>query len=191
MIDGSDSLITPDFVKEKEFVSSVLARFYFDENNGIRAGGIAYSSNIQSIPLDPFQSAFQFRESFERLDHQQESTYTHLGIQASRDIFQRQARAGLPKVLIIITDGLSRFPDRTFEEATKAKQEGILIITVGVASRNEEFTPEAVEELMSISSSEALMFLVQTFDDLPSVEITLAQTICGKVTPVLSLNLFS
>ena len=52
-------------------------------------------------------------------------TDTALGIQKGREILKEQGRrTNAPKVIIVVTDGKSTFPDNTMIQANMAKADG-------------------------------------------------------------------
>lgn len=52
-------------------------------------------------------------------------TDTALGIQKAREIVKTQGRANAPKLIIVVTDGKSTFPDNTMIQANMAKADGM------------------------------------------------------------------
>ncbi|XP_064618318.1 collagen alpha-3(VI) chain-like [Liolophura sinensis] len=178
MVDGSDSMVDINFEQEKDFVLSIVDSLYLNPADGIRVGGLAFSSRVQGIPLRPFLNVSEFRREFGRLVHDQESTFTHLGIQYAREVFRQQARQGVPRVLIILTDGLSRRPELTEQEAALAKQEGITVITVGIGSGNRDVGERAIQELERIASSTDFVYLIQDFNELPFIFSNVTSTFC-------------
>ncbi|XP_055959229.1 cartilage matrix protein-like [Patella vulgata] len=68
-----------------------------------------------------------------------------------------QGRKNTPQIVIVITDGKSRRPSDTINQAMAAKAEGITMIAVGVGS------DIFVEELRDIASSQNDLFFVRDF----------------------------
>ncbi|PHJ23409.1 microneme protein [Cystoisospora suis] len=65
-------------------------------------------------------------------------TLTDLGIRAITDILiaGRGSRQNVPKVLVVLTDGASRYYNRTVDAARKARNQGISVFVVGVGAVN-------------------------------------------------------
>lgn len=179
MVDGSDSMLDINFAQEKDFVLSVVDSLYLDPVNGIRVGGLAFSSRVQGIPLDPFQNVSKFRESFGALVHDQESTFTHLGIEYARGIFKSQAREGVPKTLVILTDGFSRRPEMTLQQAEDAKVEDVAVVVVGIGRAILETSARSRGELENIASSQDLLYLLPDFESLDPLVNNFTKSLCG------------
>ncbi len=66
------------------------------------------------------------------------------------------------KVMLIVTDGMPNYPDKTTESAKKAKQKGIDVITIYVGSGNSG----NFNYLKTLASSKAFAFSLQNIDGL-------------------------
>ena len=58
-------------------------------------------------------------------------TYTNLGLKLVEERILSESRDNVPKVLVVITDGLSREPVKTLEQAKRLKDEGVTIVCIG------------------------------------------------------------
>lgn len=63
----------------------------------------------------------------ETLTHPRDGTMTSLGIRTAKELFLKDGRLNVPWVCIVITDGLSKNPQLTAEEAAEAKDIGICL----------------------------------------------------------------
>lgn len=63
--------------------------------------------------------------------HPRDGTHTHKGIAKMIEEFNTNGRKGVPWVCIMITDGISKFPEKTIQVAKLAKEKGkTLLISV-------------------------------------------------------------
>jgi len=100
---------------------------------------------------------------------------------ARTQLFSRQhgARSGLPKILILITDGTANIEERrTIPEANAAKAAGIQIFTVGIGSDIK------VEQLRAIASMRSYYYFATNFDTLNGVLQGLLNMSCRVIDTV-------
>ncbi|WAR00541.1 CO6A4-like protein [Mya arenaria] len=78
-------------------------------------------------------------------------------------------RTGVPMIVVVVTDGLSRYPSLTRFQASLLRREGVDVYAVGVGNYANH------EEIYNIASApeESHMFEFETFDDLDPTNITL------------------
>lgn len=93
----------------------------------------------------------------------------------------RHKRAGMPRVVVTITDGLSNTDkDLTIPEANKLKRREINLVGVGIGA---EIANNATE-LLALASSAYDMFYVPNFDKLKSILRELTTTTCQQAAPL-------
>jgi hypothetical protein len=92
-------------------------------------------------------------------------TNTAAAIAKTREIFQEEGRRNVPKVGILLTDGVSDDPQQTKEESSIARTEGIRMIVVGVGNRVQKneldtiaFAPEYSISLTDFGKFEDAIF---------------------------------
>lgn len=98
------------------------------------------------------------------------------GIKAMREMFQKQGRKDVPKVGIVITDGISKDPEKTAQQSLITKTSGVTIFAVGVSQLIDKI------ELISIASGADKVLSISTFDQLKSVVSTLVKEVCPTTT---------
>lgn len=99
-------------------------------------------------------------EKLEEMPYRLGVTRTDLAIDTARleyFIESRGARAGVPKHLLVVTDGKSTLPEDTLTAAANAKGSNIHIFAVGIAMNE----PEQIEELRNIASEPADLNVLQ------------------------------
>ena len=82
---------------------------------------------------------------------------THLGIQSSHSQITRFSRSDFTKVMIVATGGVSSVPSLTVEQARLAKEDGIVIIALGIGGDVD------LNELTSIATSSEHVILIEQF----------------------------
>lgn len=87
-------------------------------------------------------------------------------------MFTEQGRPGVPRVGVIITDGISKDPKATAKESEFARSEGIKLYAVGVSDLIAE------NELKSIASNGTKVLSVTSFDQLKLVFSSLVVQVC-------------
>lgn len=90
-------------------------------------------------------------------------------------------RGGVPKLAIVVTDGVSGSKNRTKEQARLAHSAGITLMAVGVGSNTDQ------QELQDIASDpdSKYLFHIDTFVGLKMIESMLASSTCTRM-PFLS-----
>jgi len=98
-------------------------------------------------------------------------------LRTGRSMFRTSigARDGVPKILIMLTDGTAtREADRTQEEANRTKADGITIFTVGVGAGVDN------DELRKVASKPEYFFFANNFNSLNSVLQKLLEGSCNE-----------
>lgn len=114
------------------------------------------------------------------------STETGRAIKYVRDRFLPQARPGVKKVCIVLTDGNSQEGDKTHREANLTRAAGMEMIAIGVGSVSRQ-------ELRNIAGDESNVFTVSNYNSLNTIKEQLANETChGALTSLLlRLRLFT
>lgn len=116
LMDGSDSIPTADWNREKEFVSGLIDQFEVGTDL-IRAGLVVYSTDIGDvIGLLPSWPKSQLRRLIGFLQQDKLGTNTAMGIKKMREVFRDQGRSNVPQIAIVITDGRSSDTSKTIAQ---------------------------------------------------------------------------
>lgn len=78
----------------------------------------------------------------------------------------------MPHIAVMLTDGVSDFPQLTQTQTDVSRADGVIFLTVAIGSS------EATSELSGIASSDQYAFSVDGFDDLQTVRNELVQAAC-------------
>lgn len=172
VVDGSDSISDPDFIKLKSVLTFLANRLHI-EPDGAHMGIVVYSTHI-ALEFDLSSNLTAILQQIESLPHPKYGTMTDLGIKKMREIFQNHAHSHLrdvPTIGLVITDGNSKFPERTAAEAAATKAANITMYAVGVGNIKRT-------ELLSIASSPDHILKVSSFNALLSHLEKLVKLIC-------------
>lgn len=174
VVDGSDSILDDEFILLKNSLIQLTNWLDLGEE-GQMFGAVVFSSSVSDVAhLSTNRS--QLQAQINQFGHPQEGTHTHLGIAKMTEIMRNESRPGVPKVGIVITDGRSRHPDRTAQEAAAAKALGIEMFAIGIGSSIR------ISELNDIASSNANVKNITAFSELNDIIVTLVQKVCKGIT---------
>ncbi|KAL3842414.1 hypothetical protein ACJMK2_020432, partial [Sinanodonta woodiana] len=175
VIDGSDSISKADYDKQRDATANLMTNLDIGENRA-RVGIVVFSTTIaEEVPLSSDKDLLKKRA--QSLPHPRDGTNTALAIKTMRAMFQSYGRPDTPWTGIVITDGISKDPKLTMEEAQKAREEGISLIAVGVTTLIDSV------ELLNIAGVESRVLKLESFDELKDALAGLAKTICPCDTP--------
>lgn len=175
LLDGSDSIQTRDWTNAKTFVKQLVRQFDVAPD-AIHMGLIVYSSNIgDHISLSTFKPKTMLEILATSLRHPKQSTNTAKGIEYARTQFKQHGRRGVPKILIVITDGSSDSPRDTKSQAEMAKIEGIRVLALGVGGQVFK------DELRQIASSPRKVYTATSYITLQGLVSEIRNMVCqGK-----------
>lgn len=171
LVDGSDSITSTDFNKLRDTLIHLMDRLHIGPGEA-RMGVIVYSSKItKRIPLTGDKALL--RSELSNLRQPRTGTNTAVGIEAMRTMFTEQYKTtGVPKVGIVITDGLSLDPGETIRVAFLAKNDGINMYAVGVSNLIDRM------ELAGIASTDEQILTVDNFGELSESSSHLVKLVC-------------
>lgn len=171
-VDGSDSITAKDYPKVQKAIAGLIDKLDIRKNNA-RMGIVVYSTNI-ALKFDLTDDKKALRKQALNMPHPREGTETQLGIKTMRKMFKNKKyhRPGVPTVGIVLTDGISRNPEKTRKEAEKIKALGVDMFAVGVTDLIDE------NELNGIASNPKQVLKVTSFDELVASIEKLIHIVC-------------
>ena len=173
LLDSSGSL-RQYYSKEKDFLK-ILAGTFGISKDGSHAGVISFSSNVNhDIKLSDHEDITSFNSAVDKIPHMNQVTRIDSALKlAQSDMFSTAegGRVGVPKVLILITDG-AQYPSSASRQdvqnpaeiAEELRASDIVIIVVGIGQLVQK------DQLVEIAGKEENVFLAKNFDDLISSE---------------------
>ncbi|CAH1254030.1 COL12A1 [Branchiostoma lanceolatum] len=178
LVDGSGSVGANNFEKVKLFIKKAVSGFVIGPT-ATQVGVIQYSTRIrQEFSMNSFQTVEGLSGAIDAVEYMQGGTLTGSAIRyASKYGFSvfDGARQGVPKVLVVVTDGISS--DEVAAPALEAQQKGIFVYAIGVSN----YDANQLQQIASINETSAM---VDNFNLLDSVRNTLLTSVCDVTPPV-------
>lgn len=178
VIDSSGSINSKDFNKELDFVRNVVKMFDVSANK-TRVGIVVFSHDAQMfLPLNNTLNKQELLDSISKVSHIGGGTNTAAALRLVRqDGFLNDiARAKVPKIAIVLTDGLSANEDLTQREAKLTQLSGISVFAIGIGNGVD------LIEIRNIASNpdDNYVFQVDDFNSLDTIKEVLAIKTCDE-----------
>ena len=137
VLDGSASVKKKDFKQFKEFVK-LLVNSYNVSENGVRLSVIEYSDDANLIiPLNQFYDVGRLKSEIDRIQPSGGSSHTDKALdKAWKEGFSSKngARPGIPKILILVTDGKSSGKTTLENAVLPLRLNGIVVHIVAIGN---------------------------------------------------------
>lgn len=179
-MDMSSSITAKNYQKERDFVKNVADAFSISPGK-TEAGVVAYNSEASLwIRFGQHNSNEEFNTAVDKIPYWGGRTRIDEGLKmATVGLFGSitKARANLPKVLILLTDGRQSTDHRATplnEAVLPLLQLGVKVLAVGVGN------DVSRDELKLIVESDKDIFTVDDFDDLLAKSHQIARTACEE-----------
>lgn len=174
LLDSSVSVRINNFEIMKQFVEDVVSELTIGPND-VQVGVYIYSSMVTDVfNLTTFSNKADIISEIDGIPYTPGTTATDLGLQAILTkgfVDARPVSQGVPRVLVVITDGESNNPDMTMEAANDLHNAGVIVFAIGIASADSD-------ELNAIASKPSNAYFHLTFEDISSLEGQLIHEIC-------------
>ena len=179
LLDGSGSVGNQGFQRVLNFVNQIASAFNISGKTA-QVGVTEFSNDpaIQ-IELDDFQDSKLLQDEINKIVDSGGRTRTDSALRLmSQEFFtyEKGSRAGVPKVLVVVTDGKSTGTEPLSEAVKGLRQKGVMIYTVGIGDRI------SMQELRDISRTERDIFLSKDFDSTGLIASPLIERIVGDLT---------
>ncbi|XP_041349212.1 collagen alpha-6(VI) chain-like [Gigantopelta aegis] len=175
VIDSSSSIWSVNFTIGLAFIRDFIDDMDIAQDK-IRIGAVTYAEKVyeeDSVALDQLSDKSAVLEAVTSLRYRAGwYTETGMAIRYMRTQHMSQARQGVPKISIVLTDGQSQKQDVTSQEAALARDAGIIMFAVGVGNNVSR------EELISIAGKEDNAFTVANYSALQSIRDLLEYRTC-------------
>nr|XP_055239247.1 collagen alpha-6(VI) chain [Gorilla gorilla gorilla] len=172
LVDSSGSIGPENFSKMKTFMKNLVSKSQIGPDR-VQIGVVQFSDiNKEEFQLNRFMSQSDISNAIDQMAHIGQTTLTGSALSFVSQYFSptKGARPNIRKFLILITDGEAQ--DIVKEPAVVLRQEGVIIYSVGVFGSN-------VTQLEEISGRPEMVFYVENFDILQSIEDDLVFGICS------------
>lgn len=178
VLDGSGSISPEDFLLEQQFVTTMLTEFVISPQFA-QFGVIQFSSPGTAeiiTPITDDQGAII--AAVTGMVQINGSTDIAEGLTFAVNEFAASGRAGVPQVIVLVTDGVNNGPTNPVTVADAFKNSGGLIFSVGVGDGIDQAQLEAIAS----KPSSTFVSLVDSFDDLENIIEGMAMQICQVTT---------
>ena len=133
LVDGSESIDTPhpgNFKKSLGFVRNITETFRISDEE-VRVGLVVFSTDVKTVfPFNKYHDIEGIQQAIESVWYPSAGTLLGKGLMGvKRDLFG-YARPGVPRILVVLTDGKSR--DKVEEPAKILRAMGVHVVAVGV-----------------------------------------------------------
>ena len=163
IVDSSGSIGSKNYLKEKHFIKQ-LARSFGVAPGQSRAALVLYSDSATvKAGFDQYPTLEEFHRSVDDLPYEKGFTRIDLALEkANQEVFP-QARKGVPKIAILITDGkqTKTVDSKGLREASEPlRRAGVRVLAVGVGS---DVDPD---QLRLVTESDDDVVVAQSFPNL-------------------------
>lgn len=174
ILDGSGSITFLNFLRILDFVKNVTKQFEIGPD-AVQVATISFSDYARvEFGFGDFSSHAALDIAIDSIQYDAGGTNTAYGIRtARRGVFQRNTRPNAVKVGIVITDGYSNSYHSTVLEALYAKNDGIVLFTIGIGDINEM----ELNEVASDPNCTHVFFLTQ-FSEIDSLVYEIKKAAC-------------
>lgn len=179
LVDGSGSIEAQgrgNFQRAKDFIIALVNTFEVGRDK-VNVATVLYAAGFSIIHrLNTYYRKEDVVQAIQRMPYPSGGTLTGLGLNAIRsEIFKNLGdRSQLPKVVVVLTDGLSQ--DSVIEPARRLREIGVTVISIGVGCC---FYRPQLNEIAS--DPDANHVFEVSFTNLPQIQETLRERICfGK-----------
>uniref|UniRef100_A0A8C0J562 Collagen type XII alpha 1 chain n=1 Tax=Chelonoidis abingdonii TaxID=106734 RepID=A0A8C0J562_CHEAB len=184
LTDASWSIGDDNFNKVVKFVFNTVGAFDLINPAGIQVSFVQYSDDAKSeFKLNTYDDKAQALGALQNIRYKGGNTRTGKALTFIKErvlTWESGMRRGVPKVLVVVTDGRSQ--DEVKKAAAIIQHSGFSIFVVGVADVD-------YHELSKIASkpSERHVFIVDDFDAFEKIEENLLTFICETATSTCPL----
>jgi hypothetical protein len=178
VLDGSGSINTSEFNQMKTFASDVVSSFAVGPDDA-HIGVVQFSGTSRGrVEIGLSSDATAVNNAITSMSQIYGSTDIYEAISLARTEFSNNGRSGIPKAIILLTDGAHQESNNPVEEAHRAEGEGITLLTVAVGNGTD---PVMLRDIATDPDQHA--FAVNEFADLTLLLVTLVEKSCITETP--------
>jgi len=177
LLDDSRSIWGPDFTKMLSFCKQLLSEFTVGPG-AVRVAAATFSRGVkEQWGFGQYTSQGQLTTAFDAIQQSNgDMTETWLGLDFIRQTTFNSSTQGVPKILIVITDGVSHDRVKTFNAAQAAQAAGIEMMVIGVG--DDRMDKQQLQEIANPHADDHF-FTVTQFPDLSNIESLVAQRACA------------
>ncbi|XP_071099120.1 vitrin-like [Haliotis cracherodii] len=179
VVDGSESISNSSY----EEVKNALIAFVNESirsNSNTRVGVVVYSDDVFAV-INASSNINLLTNEIRVVGLPSSGTFTHLGIRRAKALLDAET-SGNPHIMIVMTDGLSNYPDDTKAAALETKNSGIRVFAVGVNPLfnfpSSPYKRRYEQELVDIASDNSTAIQIEDFSNLLNTVQEIVQSLC-------------
>ncbi|XP_061434680.1 collagen alpha-3(VI) chain-like [Lethenteron reissneri] len=175
LVDGSGSVGAGNFQLVLKFLAKLVDKLDIGKDK-VRVGMVQYSGPMIKTEFDLGQYADKgkLKDAIQGTKYMQGATLTGAALRHTLQLFKRQGRPGVGKILVLVTDGEAN--DKVKDPSDEVKSSGIVIFSVGVGKADRKELA-----LMASPPVDKHMFHATDFAGLDSIITALTSTVCTVV----------
>ncbi|PAA94323.1 hypothetical protein BOX15_Mlig000187g2 [Macrostomum lignano] len=177
VLDSSTSIHDADFAKESRFVQHIVRRMGVSPT-GVRVAVVTYSTRPKLVfNLDKYKTKSQVLAAMSKLPRDEGITMTYAAIDlVNSDIYPKR-RAGVPFIVVVITDGKSTMGDPV-ASAKVLKKKGARFVSVGIYNPDPSVTDKINPAELKGISSKGRFWRAGNFNKLDSIVSSVVREVC-------------
>ncbi|KAK3703105.1 hypothetical protein QZH41_003014 [Actinostola sp. cb2023] len=184
LIDGSASIEmygTGTFQSCLNFIKTVINAFDVSRD-GTRVGAISFSTNSTlDFDFDKYNDKQDLDSAIDKIDNAGLTTFTGKGLKFALEKVFNSARNGVPKVLVLMTDGRSN--DDVIKPSQLLKNSGVQIVTLGLGTNYD------IDQLKAIATKPVTGHVITVdFPQLTDATTTLQDYICKALRQATAIT---
>jgi len=174
LLDDSRSIWGPHFTDMLNFCVSLVGEFDVS-SAGVHVAAASFSRGArEEFAFGSYGSVLEVQGALSAIRQSNgDTTQTWAGLRFIKDTTFKTARAGVPHILIIITDGVSADRAETLKAAQEVMGAAIEVIVIGVGKLDQAQLTEMASKPVADH-----FFLVDDFKDLSGIESLVAVKTC-------------
>ncbi|BFZ12371.1 hypothetical protein BsWGS_15410 [Bradybaena similaris] len=173
VLDASGSVLLENFQKQLQFAATFVNRFVVGQ---AKFSVIRFESTAEIVfGFNRYTDATSLKNAILNIAYTEGGTDTAAALRLARQVgfsTANGARTGVPKVVIVCTDGMSNVPSDTAIEAKNLKDSNVLVLSIGIGSSVNK------AELDTIASFPEDVFVVIDYNQLLSIVYDYSELIC-------------
>ena len=135
VLDSSTSVGPKNWKLELKFLTDIVRRLHIGPHAD-RVGLVTYNTDVKvEFGLTKYTSKAALIRAIHRVKFSEGITATGDALRKARTAVLSQARPGVPKIVILITDGRTNWGANPIKEAAKLKASGATVLAVGITDQ--------------------------------------------------------
>ncbi|RUS71914.1 hypothetical protein EGW08_020327, partial [Elysia chlorotica] len=181
LLDTSASEGLTHFQEQTSFAADLASQFEVGPTKVQIAAATFGSAVYRQFYLNQYDDTNSVVNAIRQIAYSGGATYTQLALEFVRTTFFADGyghRKGVPKIVLIATDGRSTDRAETIRQADMLRNEGYIVYAVAIGT-NIDLT-----EVNAIATDPSRVYQVQTFDDLQAFMPTLKSDMCFEIDQI-------